>query len=133
MTELTRSAQCSCGQLRATTQGEPVRVSICHCLACQRRTGSSHGVQARFPVANVEITGLSRSYQRVAESGNTIRFRFCATCGATVMLSIDSDPDLIGIPVGAFADPQFPTPAFSVYECHAHAWFVPPANVERWD
>ncbi|MFN2470768.1 MAG: aldehyde-activating protein, partial [Gaiellaceae bacterium] len=35
-----RHAACSCGQLRLTVEGEPVRVSICHCLACQRRTGS---------------------------------------------------------------------------------------------
>ena len=44
----TRHAACSCGQLRLTVEGEPVRVSICHCLACQRRTGSVFGVQARF-------------------------------------------------------------------------------------
>jgi hypothetical protein len=26
-----------------------VRVSICHCFACQKRTGSAFGYQARFP------------------------------------------------------------------------------------
>jgi hypothetical protein len=47
----TRHAACSCEQLRLTVEGEPVRVSIiCHCLACQRRTGSVFGVQARIVV-----------------------------------------------------------------------------------
>jgi hypothetical protein len=47
------SACCSCGQLQVTTTGEPVRISVCHCLACQRRTGSAFGVQARFRYAVV--------------------------------------------------------------------------------
>ena len=35
-----RTASCSCGQLSAIVVGEPLRISICHCLACQQRTGS---------------------------------------------------------------------------------------------
>jgi len=128
-----RTAQCSCGQLQLSTHGEPVRVSICHCLACQHRTGSIYGVQARFATDDVHISGQFRVYQRQAESGNTIRFRFCATCGSTLTIVIDIDPALTGIPVGAFADPQFPAPKISVYECSAHRWFEPPADAERWD
>ena len=29
----TRLAACSCGQLAAQVEGDPVRASICHCLA----------------------------------------------------------------------------------------------------
>ena len=43
-----RLASCSCGQLTAEVTGDPVRISICHCLACQRRTGSVFAEQARF-------------------------------------------------------------------------------------
>ena len=47
--ELTiRKAACCCGQLRAVCQDEPVRISVCHCLDCQRRTGSAFGFQARY-------------------------------------------------------------------------------------
>ncbi len=46
---VTREAHCSCGQLRLTCEGEPVRISICHCLECQRRTGSVFGTQRAFP------------------------------------------------------------------------------------
>ncbi len=52
-----RIASCSCGQLRATCQGEPVRISICHCLECQKRTGSVFAVQARYPRESVTIVG----------------------------------------------------------------------------
>ena len=35
-----RIAECHCGQLRAITSGEPESVYVCHCKACQRRTGA---------------------------------------------------------------------------------------------
>ena len=44
-----REAACSCGQLRVAVEGEPVRISMCHCLACQRQTGSAFSMQARYP------------------------------------------------------------------------------------
>jgi hypothetical protein len=44
----TRHAACSCGQLHLTIEGESVRISTCHCLACQRRTGAVFSNQASF-------------------------------------------------------------------------------------
>ena len=52
----TRDAACSCGQLRVRAGGDPIRISICHCLACQRRSGSAFAVQARFPSDRAEIS-----------------------------------------------------------------------------
>ena len=115
MTE--RTAACSCGQLTVKCDGEPVRVSICHCLACQRRTGSVFGEQARFKKEDIkEISGRSTLYVRVGDAGSKISFRFCPTCGATVYYTINIDPELIAIPVGAFADSKFQAPTRSVYE-----------------
>ena len=119
----TRHAACNCGQLRLTCEGEPVRISICHCLECQRRTGSSHGVQARFASDQVtKIEGKATQYVRVADSGNPITFHFCPICGSTVYWELASQPDLIAVAVGAFADPDFPPPAISVWEKRRHAW-----------
>ena len=44
----TRHAGCSCGQLQLTIEGESARISMCHCLACQRRTGAVFSNQARL-------------------------------------------------------------------------------------
>lgn len=124
----TRQATCSCGQLRLTLQGDPIRASICHCLACQRRTGSVFGVQARFSRDQVlSIEGQSTSYVRVGDSGGRITFHFCPVCGATVYYSFDTRPDLVAVPVGAFADPSFPAPTFFVYEARRHPWAILPA------
>ena len=122
-----RTASCSCGQLTVQISGEPVQVSICHCLACQRRTGSVFGEQARFRREDIRrISGHSTEYRRVGDEGSLISFRFCPTCGATVYYTINDDPELVAIPVGAFADPSFQTPVRSVYESRKHEWVVVP-------
>ena len=118
----TRQAACSCEQLRLTTEGDPVRISVCHCLACQRRTGSAFGVQARFPVENVRVEGRYREYVRISDAGEGGTFSFCPDCGATVFWSSEDQPDLIAVAVGAFADPAFPRPWVSVWEKRRHAW-----------
>jgi hypothetical protein len=114
-----------------TTHGEPVRVSVCHCLACQRRTGSTFGAQARFPSSKVTISGESKVYVRTPDSGNQIRFHFCPGCGATVYYQFGSDPDVIGVPVGAFADPGLPAPRVSVYESSRYLWASLPKDIEH--
>lgn len=124
-------AQCSCGQLRAVVRGEPFRVSICHCLACQRRTGSAFGTQARFEARDVEITGEATEWSRTGDEGSVITQRFCPRCGATVWYDLDTDPGIVAIPVGAFADPDFPAPRVSVYEERRHRWVRLPDTIEH--
>ena len=126
-----RLASCSCGQLQARVSGEPVRVSVCHCLACQRRTGSVFGAQARFPREAVTIVGSSVEYVRVGDEGSKATFRFCPKCGATVYYTLEGLAEAVAIPVGAFAEPSFPAPSISVYEDRMHAWVSMPSGMER--
>jgi hypothetical protein len=127
----TRTASCSCGQLTVTVPRDPIRVSVCHCLACQRRTGSVFGVQARFPAQSAEIRGTSTAFVRIGDSGTKITFHFCPTCGATVHYAIEGEEDIVAIPVGAFADPTFPAPVRSVYGERMHFWVGLPPDVEH--
>lgn len=119
----TRTAACRCGQLRAIVTGEPVRVSVCHCLDCKKRSGSAFAVQARWPTEQIAIEGQSTTWLHHADSGNRITHHFCPECGSTVHYSIDGKFDgLIAIPLGAFDDPCFASPAFSVWEERKCSW-----------
>lgn len=118
-----REASCACGRLRLTCQGEPIRISLCHCLDCQKRTGSVFGTQARFRRADVtRIEGESTPFTRQGDSGGTVTFHFCPHCGSTVYWELSGVPDAYAVAVGAFADPQFPAPRVSVYESRRHDW-----------
>lgn len=119
---VTHAAACECGQLRVVCEGDPVRVSICHCLACQRRTGSVFGVQARWAQHHVRATGNATEYQRVGDAGGRATYRFCPQCGSTVYFTIDTMPEMVVVAVGAFADRAFPAPAREIYTARRHAW-----------
>ena len=127
----TRIASCSCGQLTATVGSGPIKVSICHCLACQRRTGSIFAAQARFTTESVQLSGTAREFLRVGDEGSRAIFSFCPECGATVHYRVEGREGFIIIPVGAFADPAFPAPTFSVYEERMHSWVGLPKDMEH--
>lgn len=129
----TRRAECSCGQFAAEVEGEPVRISMCHCRACQRRTGSPFGAQAWFPDEKVSTEGRASEFVRTADSGSRITFLFCPSCGSTVCYRNEQTPGRTGIPVGAFADPDFPPPKVSVYEARKHPWTGMPDDIEHFD
>ena len=99
-----------------------IRISVCHCLNCQRRTGSPFSAQARFPEDKVVLSGETRSYTHRGGSGGRATFLSCPDCGSTIAYEIESLPGLIAIPLGAFADPDFPPPRFSVWEKRKHPW-----------
>jgi hypothetical protein len=126
-----RVASCSCGQLSAEVTGEPVRISVCHCLACQRRTGSVFSAQARFPREAVTVSGRGTEFVRVGDEGTKATFTFCPVCGVTVFYALPGPERAIAIPVGAFADPTFPAPAVSVYEQRMHSWVKMPHDMEH--
>jgi hypothetical protein len=116
-----RVAQCCCGSLKAEASGEPVVVSLCNCIECQRRTGSPFGVGAYYEAAQVHLSGVSTIYERSVES-RTLSFHFCPRCGSTVYWEAANHPGRYGIAVGAFADPSFAKPTRSVFERSRHDW-----------
>ncbi|MDO9472558.1 MAG: GFA family protein [Caulobacter sp.] len=121
---MTRKARCSCGSLSAACEGEPERVSVCHCLACQRRTGSAFGSAAFFRREAVTVSGESRTWARRGEDGPGAVFHHCPTCGSTVFWEPLFRPGFLAVAVGAFADPTFPPPSKQVYGETRHPWLV---------
>src|SRR3989442_95598 len=88
-----RTASCSCGQLSLVASGEPVRISVCHCLACHRGTGSVSGEQARSPAQPGVVQGSPTQYVRPADSGNKITYHFCPACGSPVYYHLEKLQD----------------------------------------
>jgi hypothetical protein len=127
-----RTASCRCGQLKATVTGDPVRVSVCHCLNCKKRSGSAFAAQARWPADQVVIEGRSKSFEKVADSGNRAMFHFCPDCGSDVHYENHGKFDgLVAIPLGAFDDPYFLKPDYSVWEERKHDWVEISGEVEH--
>ncbi len=136
----TRDASCHCGQLRLEVEGDPFFVSICNCLACQRRTGSAFGIQAGYNADQVEIAGRFSDYSRFSDESDRKEhvFHFCPDCGSQVFCTEPTEPGRVVVFVGAFADPSFPPPMESGYDSRRHPWVGLPdairrSAIELWD
>lgn len=120
---MTHKASCSCGRIRLRCSGAPLRISVCHCLECQKRTGSAFGAQAQFSRESVEfVSGEPSTFVKKGDAGSICTRRFCSDCGSTVWWSHDAAPDRIYVALGAFADPAFPAPTVAVYDERRHPW-----------
>src|SRR5262245_6853421 len=124
-----RIARCHCGALRVIAAGDPDWINMCHCTACQRRTGAVAHSGAYYTGSRLRMEGESKVYTRTAENGSTMRFHFCPTCGSNVYWSTSRLPDHRGVAVGAFADPEFPAPSYSVWQRTKHRWVQVPDEV----
>jgi hypothetical protein len=126
-----RIARCACGALAASAEGEPIRISVCHCLECKRRTGSAFSWNAHWPEDQVSIEGDRASYGRSSDDGHWVLQHFCPTCGTMVFYEIERRPGIVSIPVGVFADLSFLAPAVEVYEERRCSWLPLLAPVEE--
>ena len=130
-----RSAQCACGRLTLTAEGEPLLVVACHCDFCQKRSGNVFIASAHFPEDRVEVTGETRVYNGLVVDGvgavgipGGIDYHFCPTCGST-MFWVTPSPltgaNVVAVAVGNLVDPDFPTPTIELFTKFRHHW-VPP-------
>ena len=140
---MTRIARCCCGSLLAEATDEPSLVGICHCMECQRRTGSAFGVGTYFPKDQVRTKGPSKIYVRGSDSGRKLEFHFCPECGTSVFWYAEFLPDHIGIAFGTFTDDwpklgqhgpidALPLPTVSVWEPTRHPWVTFDHPIDRF-
>lgn len=105
--EVQHTGGCVCGAVRFTATGEPLRVTICHCTWCQRRTGTAFGTEVVFEQGQVAFSGeaVGRYRHHSDESGRWLDVEFCRICGTSLGFTLEAAPGLRTLPAGAFDDP----------------------------
>jgi hypothetical protein len=127
---------CLCGALRYRTIGEPMRVAVCHCTWCQRRTGSAFAVEPAFLKEQVKIAqGTPRRFRQVSPAhGRWLELHFCETCGANIGLTVERATDTFLVDAGTYDDPSWIDAgkhAFRyVFMGTAQAWSQPPEGAD---
>ena len=62
------------------------------------------------------------AFRALVGQGHSVAFRYCPVCGSTVYWEAERFANWIAVAVGAFADPTFPAPTYSVFERRRHGW-----------
>ncbi len=122
---------CLCGAVTVTLARTPTIVNMCHCAACQRRSGSPFGMAVWLAEAEVVVVGATRRHAFRSDRGRDVENRFCPDCGSTVAFTVAINPGMVAVPAGLFADPTTPPPLRSVFEERRHPWVVVPEGAAR--
>jgi hypothetical protein len=113
---------CQCGSVTFAIEGEPAMVLQCHCLNCQKSSGTGHVPFAAFPEPTVNITGKTKAYQYTADSGGTATSMFCPECGSTMFGTTTSFPGVIAVRLGVMDDSSDFMPQMDVYMKRLRRW-----------
>jgi hypothetical protein len=116
------TGKCLCGSVRWISSEAPIVTRVCWCRECQYVGAGSGTVNACFRTATFRVKGATSDYVSMANSGNRMHRRFCATCGTPLFSEAEARPHLIFVRVGTFDDPNGVEPAVTIWTASAPQW-----------
>jgi hypothetical protein len=148
---VSREGGCACGAVRYRLASDPLFVHCCHCLNCQRQTGSAFAINILIESDRVELLGDDpQPVDAPRDDGSMQRIYRCPACQIAVF-SEYSSPEVWFVRGGTLDEPRSvepdvhiftksklgwvtlpeSTPAFEIYYDTRSQW--PPASLERLD
>jgi hypothetical protein len=115
---------CRCGKVNYTSSADPIFVGVCHCRTCQKSTGSAYATVVAVPAASITVSGTTKRFDDIGDSGSATHRDFCPECGSTVMQSADAMAGVTMLPLGTLDDPNAVKPAMQIYCDSAIPWAV---------
>ena len=120
---------CACGEVRYALGSEPLFVHCCHCLNCQRQTGSAFVINVLIEADRVELLAGEPVPVAVPRSGRKKqRIWRCPTCRVAVYSQYTS-PRIRFVRAGTLDDPASVQPDVHIYTRTKLPWVVLPDGV----
>jgi hypothetical protein len=114
---------CLCGAVRYDVKAEaPLGARYCWCRVCQYLGCGTGAVSAAFRTEDVAVSGPLTGYVCQADSGSTMRRRFCSRCGTPVFSEAAQRPDVIFVRAGTLDDPNLAAPTATIWSRSAPKW-----------
>src|SRR4028119_4236 len=114
---------CLCGNVRYSSDAEPVMTAVCHCSHCQTQTSSAFSILVAVPKGSLQIEGEPlAAYETQGESGQPIIRKFCPNCGSPVVSDVTVTPDLEWIKAGTLDDTSWLQPQVHWWCDSAQPW-----------
>jgi hypothetical protein len=121
---------CQCGSVNYVVTAEPMRVSACHCKECQRQSGSAFAMSMLLKKDSLTVTGRTKQFTRIADSGNEVTGVFCPECGVRIYHALQSAPDVLALKPGTLDETSWLRPNSFIWMKSAQGWVPVPDDVE---
>jgi hypothetical protein len=130
---VTREGGCACGAIRYRMTGEPLIVHCCHCLNCQRQTGSAFVINVLIESDRVDVTaGSPEPVDVPRQRGDTQRIHRCPDCKIAVF-SEYGGPAIWFVRAGTLDDPASVAPDVHIYTRSKVGWLSLPEGTPAFE
>jgi len=121
-----REGGCACGKVRYRLASDPLFVHCCHCLNCQRQTGSAFVINLLIEAERVELlSGDPQPVDAPRDDGSAQRIYRCPTCQVAVF-SEYGRPEVRFVRGGTLDEPSSVSPDVHIYTRSKLPWITLP-------
>ncbi len=113
---------CLCGNIRYTSDAEPLMTVLCHCKNCQKQSGSSYSTNIAIPKDALTIEGELTLYADTGDTGNPVNRYFSQNCGSHIFNDSVALDTLTIVKAGTLDDTAWVKPTMEVYCDSAQEW-----------
>ena len=130
---VTREGGCSCGTIRYRLATDPLFTNCCHCLNCQRQTGSAFVINLLIEADRLEVlAGTPTPVDVPRDDGSTQRISRCPACGVAVFSNYGR-PEVLFVRAGTLDDPSTVAPDAHIFTRSKLAWVTLPDSVPAFE
>jgi len=112
---------CGCGAVRFELTEPPIAAIYCHCMRCQRRTGTAASVTARVAPGSVRVVSGEEQLRGWTPEGGRTK-AYCAACGSALFVRNPADGAIAGVRMGAFDTDPGVRPSARQFTAYAAPW-----------
>ena len=128
-----REGGCACGAVRYRLTSKPLFIHCCHCLNCQRQTGSAFVINLLIEADRVQLlAGAPQAVEAPRDDGSTQRIFRCPTCQVAVF-SEYGRPEVRFVRGGTLDDPSGVAPDVHIYTRSKVDWVTLPESVPAFE
>ena len=128
-----REGGCACGAVRYRLTSEPLFTNCCHCLNCQRQTGSAFVINVLIETDRVELlAGEPQAIDVPRDDGGTQRIFRCPTCQVAVF-SQYTRPEVRYVRAGTLDQPSSVAPDAHIFTRSKLNWVMLPDSAPAFE
>ncbi|HEV8251058.1 MAG TPA: GFA family protein [Gaiellaceae bacterium] len=128
-----REGGCSCGAVRYRLSSDPLFVHCCHCLNCQRQTGSAFVINLLIEADRVDVlSGDPQPVDVPRDDGSSQRIYRCPSCQIAVF-SRYTRPDVLFVRSGTLDEPSSVSPDVHIFTRSKLPWVTLPESVPAFE